>query len=299
MPNYTMNAKEWSLLVLVSIIWGLSFFFIEIALRELGSFSVVVYRIGIAALLVTALLYIRGGRLRLELGDWGLFFILGLFNNFLPFSLIAWGQVSIDSSLASILNSTTPMFSVVMAHFLTHDEHLTRNRIIGIVLGIVGVSLLVGPQALQGISANVLGQLAILGAGMSYAYGAIFARRLNRMSILEAIAGTLICATMMVLPVALLLESPFTTSLSLATIGALLGLSVLGTAFAYMLYFHIIRTAGPTNTLLVTFLVPITALLMGVLVLGENLGRHAILGMLIIFIGLIAVDGRIIRRLFR
>ena len=264
MPNYTMNAKEWSLLVLVSIIWGLSFFFIEIALRELGSFSVVVYRIGIAALLVTALLYIRGGRLRLDLRDWGLFFILGLFNNFLPFSLIAWGQVSIDSSLASILNSTTPMFSVVMAHFLTHDEHLTRNRIIGIVLGIVGVSLLVGPQALQGISANVLGQLAILGAGMSYAYGAIFARRLNRMSILEAIAGTLICATMMVLPVALLLESPFTTSLSLATIGALLGLSVLGTAFAYMLYFHIIRTAGPTNTLLVTFLVPITALLMGV-----------------------------------
>ena len=298
MPNYTMNAREWSLLVLVSVIWGLSFFFIEIALRELGSFTVVVYRIGIAALLVTAICYFRGERLPLDRQAWGLFFILGFFNNFLPFSLITWGQVSIDSSLASILNSTTPMFSVVMAHFLTHDEHLTRNRIVGIVLGITGVSLLVGPQALQGISANVLGQLAILGAAMSYSYGAIFARRLNRMPILVAIAGTLLCATLMSLPVAFTLESPVTT-MSLSTIGALLGLSVLGTAFAYMLYFHIIRTAGPTNTLLVTFLVPITALLMGVLVLGENLSQHAILGMLVIFVGLVAVDGRIISKLFR
>ncbi len=295
MPNYTMNAREWSLLVLVSVIWGLSFFFIEIVLRELGSFTLVLYRIGIAALLVTLILYLKGGRLPFTFQAWSKFFILGMFNNFLPFALISWGQVSIDSGLASILNATTPMFSVVMTHFLTSDERMTPNRIFGLGLGIAGVALLVGPEALHGISANVLGQLAILGAAISYSCGAIFVRRLNDMSILVAMSGTLLAASMISLPAALLLEAPVKISMSMPTLGAVLGLSVLGTAFAYMLYFHIIRTAGATNTLLVTFMVPVTALLMGVVVLGESLSQYALLGMLVIFAGLIAVDGRVIR----
>ncbi len=285
--------------MLVSVIWGLSFFLIEIGLRELGSFTLVLYRVGIAALVVTLILYFKGGRLPFTIQAWRKFFVLGFFNNFLPFALISWGQISIDSGLASILNATTPMFSVVMAHFLTSDEHMTPNRLFGVILGIVGVALLVGPEALHGISANVLGQLAILAAAVSYSCGAIYARHLNDMPILVAISGTLIAASMMSLPAALLLEYPIKINMALPTIGAVLGLSVLGTAFAYMLYFHIIRTAGATNTLLVTFMVPVTALLMGVLVLGESLSQFAILGMLVIFAGLIFVDGRIIRYLRR
>lgn len=292
-----MNAREWGLLVLISVIWGLSFFFIEIALRELGAFTLVFFRIGIAALIITGCVYLGGKRLPLDLVSWGKFFRLGAFNNFIPFSLITCGQVYIDSGLASILNATTPMFAVVMAHKLTSDEYMTSNRVFGVLLGIVGVSLLVGPEALYGMSSNVLGQLAILGAALSYAYGGIYVRQLNDMPVIVAIAGTLLAASMMTLPVVLLLEYPLQTRFSLTTLGAILGLSVLGTAFAYRLYFHVIRTVGATNTLLVTLLVPVTALLMGILVLGETPGKYAFPGMLVIFIGLLAVDGRLLRRL--
>jgi len=294
-----MNAREWGLLVLISVVWGLSFFFIEIALRELGSFTLVFYRVGIAALIVTSFLYISGKRLPFDGESWRKYFILGTFNNFVPFSLISWGQIYIDSGLASILNATTPMFAVVMAHFLTHDEHMTKNRIAGVLLGITGVSLLVGPEALYGLSSNTLGQFAILCAAISYSYGGIYARQLNDMPVIVAVAGTLLAATVMTLPMVLLFEYPLTMSMQLPTISAILGMSVFGTVFAYMLYLHVIRAVGATNTLLVTFLVPVTALIMGVVILGESLNQHAILGMLVIFIGLVVVDGRIIRKLLK
>lgn len=287
------------MLMLISFTWGLSFFFIEIALREVGPFTLVFYRIGVAAVIAVAWLYISGRRLPMNAQAWGKFFKLGTFNNLIPFSLISWGQIYIDSSLASILNATTPLFAVVLAHKLTHDEHMTRNRIVGVLLGIAGVCLLVGPAALHGLSANALGQLAILAAAVSYAYGGIYTRQLKDMSVLVAMTGTLIAATIMIIPLVLIFEYPLRTNLQLTSIGALLGMSVFGTFFAYMLYFYVIRTVGATNTLLVTFLVPVTALLMGVLILGETLSQHAILGMFVIFTGLLAVDGRIIRKIFR
>lgn len=299
MPNYVMNTKEWGMLVLISCTWGLSFFFIEITLRELGPFTLVFYRIGIAALIAVAWVYISGRRLPMNAQAWARFFRLGAFNNLIPFSLISWGQIYIDSSLASILNATTPLFAVVLAHRLTNDEHMTRNRIIGVLLGIAGVCLLVGPAALHGLSANALGQLAILAAAVSYAYGGIYTRQLNDMPVLVAMTGTLVAATAMILPLVLIFEYPVRTNLQLASIGALLGMSVLGTFLSYLLYFHVIRTVGATNTLLVTFLVPITALLAGVFILGETLSQYAILGMVVIFTGLLAVDGRIVRKIFR
>jgi drug/metabolite transporter (DMT)-like permease len=294
-----MNARQWGLLVLLSVIWGMSFFFIEIVLRDIGPFTLVFYRISIAAFVATTWVYVSGKRLPLDSRSWGKFFKLGLINNLIPFSLISWGQVYIDSSLASILNATTPLFVVVLAHKLTHDEHMTRNRIVGVMLGIAGVSLLVGPEVLYGLSSNVLGQLAILGAAICYAYGGIYTRQLNDMPLLVAMTGTLIAASIMTFPLVMIYEYPLRISTQWTSIGALLGMSVFGTAIAYMLYFYIIRTVGATNTLLVTFLVPITALLMGVLVLDESLSQHAILGMLVIFAGLLAVDGRIIRKLLR
>ena len=296
MQNYTMNAKEWGLLVLISLAWGLSFFFIEIALRELGSFTVVFYRIGLAAVIVTAVMYAGGWRLPADILSWRRFFILGTFNNFVPFALISWGQIHIDSGLASVLNATTPMFSLVMAHYLTLDERMTKSRVAGILLGITGIAILVGPEALYGVSSNALGQIAILGAALSYASGGIYARQLNEMPVMVAMSGTLLAATLMSVPAVLMFEYPLKISMQVPTIGALLGMSVLGTAFAYMLYFHVIRAVGATNTMLVTFLVPVTAIFMGVFVLNESLSGHAVLGMFVIFTGLISVDGRLLRK---
>jgi drug/metabolite transporter (DMT)-like permease len=297
MPNYVMNAREWGLLLFISVTWGLSFFFIEIVLRELGPFTLVFYRIGIAALIAVVWLYSSGRRLPGDRRSWSRFFVLGAINNLIPFSLITWGQVYISSSLASILNATTPLFAAVLAHKLTSDEQLTGHRIIGILLGIIGVSLLVGPEALYGISSNVLGQFAILAAAISYACGGIYTRQLKDMPVMVAMTGTLVAASVLTLPLVFIYEYPVRTSMQWSTFGALLGISVFGTAFAYMLYFHIIRTVGVTNTLLVTFLVPVTALLLGVLVLKETLSQHAIAGMLVIFAGLVAVDGRLIRKI--
>lgn len=297
MPNYVMNAREWGLLLFISFTWGLSFFFIEIVLREMGPFTLVFYRIWIAGLIALIWLYSSGGRLPMDRHSWSRFFVLGAINNVIPFSLISWGQVYISSSLASILNATTPLFAAVLAHMLTGDEHLTGHRIIGILLGIIGVSLLVGPQALYGISSNVLGQFAIMAAAISYACGGIYTRHLRNMSTLVAMTGTLVAASILTLPLVFIYEYPVRTSMQWSTVGALLGLSVFGTALAYILYFHIIRTVGATNTLLVTFLVPVTALLLGVLVLKETLSQHAIAGMLVIFLGLVAVDGRLIRKI--
>ena len=294
--NHSMTLQEWMLLLCISVIWGSSFFVIEIALRELQPFTLVLYRIGLAAIIITMLTYINGQRLPFDLLSWKRFFILGAVNNFIPFAFISWGQTHIDSGLASVLNATTPLFVVVMAHYLTHDEHLTWNRLAGVFLGIVGVGVLVGPDALSGLSSHILGQFAILAAAFSYACGGIYIRQLKDMPVLTAISGTLIAATIYTLPCAIFFESPLILQPQWSTIGAILGMSVLGTAFAYLLYFKLIRTAGATNTLLVTFLVPVTALAMGVMFLNEKLSVTDISGMLIIFSGLILVDGRIMKR---
>jgi len=296
MPNYTMNAAEWGMLILISVIWGASFFFIEVALREVGPFTLVLYRIGVAAVVVTSILYISGRHLPFDAASWRMYFALGALNNFIPFSLISWGQVRIDSGLASILNATTPMFSVIVAHFLAGEEQMTRNRIAGVLSGITGVALLVGPEALSGLSGNLLGQLAVLGAAFSYACGGSYARRLSGMPVLVAMSGTLVAATIMIGCVVLIREFPPRVVLQPSTVGALLWLSVLGTAFAYLLYFRLIRTAGATNTLLVTLLVPVTAVVMGVSFLDEPVTRHALWGMLLIFLGLALVDGRLVGR---
>lgn len=295
MQNHTMNIREWGLLIVISIVWGLSFFFIEIALLELQPFTLVFYRIGIAAMILIVLVYSSGQRIPFDLQSWKKFFILGLFNNFLPFTLISWGQLHITSSLASILNATTPLITVFLAHYLTRDERMTGNRLAGVIVGIAGVSLLVGPEALRGMSSHTLGQLAIIGAACSYAYGGIYIRELKHVPVLTAISGTLISATLMTFCCVLLFEYPLVMSMQIKTLSSLLGMSVLGTAIAYILYFKLIRTAGATNTLLVTFLVPITALLLGVLILKESISSLAIIGMLVVFSGLVLVDGRVLK----
>ena len=297
MQSLTMAGRDWLLLVTLSVLWGGSFFFSEVALGELGPFTVVLGRVGIAAVALVAFVYLSGRRMPGTPGIWGAFLVMGALNNLIPFSLIVWGQVTIDSGLASILNATTPLFAVTLAHLLTRDERMTPSRALGVLLGLGGVAVLVGPGVLGALGAQGLAQVAVLGAAFSYACAGIYGRRFKDLPPAVAAAGMVTASAVMILPIALILERPWEVSPSALTGGAVLGLSLLSTALAYVIYFRILAVAGATNLLLVTFLIPVSALLLGTFVLGERPDAAAFAGMALIFAGLAAVDGRLFARL--
>ncbi len=298
MQGPSMSGRDWSLLVALSVLWGGSFFFSEVALAELGPLTVVLGRVGFAALALIGLSYLSGHRLPSAWGLWGAFLVMGALNNLIPFSLIVWGQVTIDSGLAAILNATTPLFAVVLAHVLTRDERMTRGRAAGVLLGLAGVAVLVGPEALGQFGAQGLAQLAVLGAAFSYACAGIYGRRFKDLPPLVAATGMVTCSAVLTLPLALVVERPWQMDPGALTWAALLGLALLSTALAYVIYFRILAAAGATNLLLVTFLIPVSALALGVTILGERPDAAAFAGLALIFAGLAAVDGRVFR-LFR
>ena len=288
-----MGRTEWLLVVALSVLWGGSFFFVGVIVKEVPPFTIVLGRIGLAALVL--LLYVRlviGGMPR-EPRLWATFAATGFVNALLPHCLIVAGQRHVDSSLASILVSTTPIFTVVLAHFLTRDERLTSARVIGVLLGLTGVILLIGPEALRGLGRHGLGQLAILGGALSYACAGIYGRRLRHLPSVVAAAGTSTCTALLLLPIALVWDRPWTLRPSAAAIGAMLGLGFLSTALGYLMFFRILARAGATNVMLVNFLVPVSALLLGTMILGERPDWTVFAGMAIIFVGLITIDGRV------
>jgi drug/metabolite transporter (DMT)-like permease len=288
-----MGPREWLLLVVLSLLWGGSFFFAEVALAELPPMTVVLARIGLAALALNLLVLASGQRLPRSPRLWGAFLVMGALNNLLPFSLIVWGQTQIASGLAAILNATTPLFTVVLAHVLTHDERLTPARLAGVVAGLAGVVLMIGPAALGGAGVGALAQLACLAAALSYALAGIFGRRFHGQPPLITATGQVSAGALMVLPLALLADQPWTLPAPGAmTVAALAGLALLSTALAYVIYFRILAAAGATNLLLVTFLIPISALLLGTWLLGEAVMPRQLGGMTLIGLGLAAIDGR-------
>ena len=221
---------------------------------------------------------------------------MGAINNFIPFSLILWGQTHIASGLASILNATTPLFTVVLAHLLTTDEKLTPGRLAGVTSGLAGVAVMIGAEALQGLSTNVVAQLAVLGAALSYAFAGIFGRRFKDLAPLVTATGQVTASTVLILPVALIIDQPWTGAPpGVITWGALAGLALLSTALAYIIYFQILAASGATNLLLVTFLIPVSAILLGGLILGERLEPKHFAGMALIGLGLALIDGRLLR----
>jgi drug/metabolite transporter (DMT)-like permease len=189
----------------------------------------------------------------------------------------------------------TPIFSVVLAHSLTRDERLTINRMTGVLIGWIGVAALIGFESLRGFGIEVIGQIAVLGAAFLYACAAIYGRRFNCLSPLVVATGMLCGSTIMMTPLALFVDQPWNLSPSILTMMAIFGLAAISTSLAYIIYFRVLATSGPTNLLLVTFLIPLSAILLGVMVLGEQLGWNAFVGMGLIFIGLIAIDGRLLK----
>jgi drug/metabolite transporter (DMT)-like permease len=251
--------------------------------------------VGLAALILVAVVRIAGLAVPSGRDAWAAFFAMGFLNNVVPFTLIVWGQSHIPSGLASILNATTPLFGVILAHWCTADEKMTGGRLLGVIVGLAGVAIMIGGDALRHFGVDVLAQLAVLAAALSYACAGVFGRRFRAMGVapMAAATGQLVASSLMLVPVMLLVDEPWTLPMpSLPTVGSLVGIAALSTALAYVLYFRILATAGATNILLVTLLLPVSALLLGVLVLDEGLRAEHLVGMALIGIGLAAIDGR-------
>lgn len=290
-----MNPSDWGLLVGLSILWGGSFFMTGVAIREVPPITIVTLRIGIAAVALLALLRLRGQALPTDDRFWAACFGMGILNNVVPFCLFAWSQSQIPSGLAAILNAATPLFAVLVMHAMT-DEKATVNKLLGVVVGFAGVAVMIGTDLLGGLGASLLAQLAALTATLFYAFSGVFGRRfaaLGRQPVTIA-AGQLTASTAMMLPICLLVDRPWTMPLpSGAAMAALVTLAVVSTAFAYILFFRILASAGPSNLMLVTFLIPVSAILLGALVLGERLEAKHFGGMALIALGLAAIDGRV------
>ena len=298
--NRTMTSTEWLMLLGLASIWGGSFFFTGVALHELPPSTLVLLRVGLAALLLNLLLPLLGHRLPGDRRTWRDLLVMGVLNNAVPFCLIVWGQTHIASGLAAVLNATTPLATVLVAHLATSDERLTLNRLVGVLIGLAGVVVMVGPAVLDGAGTTAIAQVAILGAAVSYACAGVFGRRFGAMGLAPIVTATgqVTASTLLLLPVALIADHPWMMSRpGVATTAAVLALAALSTALAYVLYFRILAGAGATNLLLVTFLVPITAILLGSVVLRERLNPHQIMGMVLIGLSLAAIDGRLLARI--
>jgi drug/metabolite transporter (DMT)-like permease len=290
-----MDGRSWAGIAVLGAVWGSSFFFFEVALETLGPVTVAFARVAIAALVLFGLLRIARLALPTDWRSWRALAVMGILNNAIPFTLIAWAQVAIEGGLASILNATTPIFSVVLAVFVARQEALTANRLAGVLLGFGGVVVLIGPGALSSLGVSVFSQSLVLLGALSYASAAIYARRhLVAHPPLVTSFAQVATAAAVLLPLAFAIERPWEASPTIATWGALLAIGTLGTAFAYPLYFFLLRRTGATNLMLVTLINPVTALLLGIVVLGETPGWTAFAGMALIFAGLATIDGRLV-----
>ncbi|SMR81322.1 EamA domain-containing membrane protein RarD [Aliiroseovarius halocynthiae] len=295
-PSLQMDRTAWIMLIALAAVWGGSFFFAEVALGEVPPLTITLHRvfwtIPILAVIVAMKRIPIPRTPRIWLGYLG----MGVLNNAIPFSLIFWGQTQIESGLASILNGTTAMFGAVVAGVLLADEPLTARKITGALLGLIGVGVIMGPEAMSGFNPANLAQLAILGAALSYAFASVWGRVMlaGQPPLMNAL-GMVTASTLIMAPVVWMVDGAPSLSLSVTTWGALLGLAALSTALAYVLYFAILVRAGAANLMLVTLLIPPFAIGLGALFLGERIGSEAWVGFAVIAVGFAVNDGRILR----
>jgi drug/metabolite transporter (DMT)-like permease len=296
MVNPRMNARSWLMLLALSVLWGGSFLFIKVSVAEMPPATVAAGRVLLAALTLLALLPLTGAPLPRGARLWLWLVLLGGVNNTLPFFFINWGQQHIEIGLGGILNATTPFFSVLLAPLFAADERLTPARLAGVVIGMAGVAVLVGPGALGSLGADVWGELAVVLGSLGYAFGGIIARRLTGSGLppVSLAFGQLVGASLFSVPLALALDAPWLLRPSGEALGALALLAVVCSAFAYLLYFRVLAVAGATNASLVTLMIPLSATALGALVFGERLGVEALAGFALIALGFAVLDGRLL-----
>lgn len=294
-----MAIADWIRLLILSVLWGGSFFFVEIAVADLPALTIVWARVSLAALVLGLTLIVSGIPMPRGRKVWAALAVMGLLNNALPFSLFVLAQGQITSSLAAVLNATTPLWTVLVAHMATTDEKLTLPKLSGVACGVAGVAVMMaGPVATLDIRA--IG--ACLLAAMCYACAGVWGRRFRKLGLapLSTAFGQVSAATLILLPVWVWVDQPWHMGLpDLDSAGALVGIAVLSTALAYLIYFQLLASAGATNLLLVTFLIPVSATLLGVFILGEGLEPRQIAGFGLIASGLAAIDGRLLRRVVK
>jgi drug/metabolite transporter (DMT)-like permease len=292
-----IDARDWSLLGLLSVLWGGSFFLNGVVLRELPPLTLVLLRVALASIILLPLLWIYRIDFPKGFSGWKPFFAIGLLNNVLPFSLIVMGQTTIPSGLASILNATTPLFTVVVMA-TAGEEKLHLRRIAGVIVGVMGVVILRG-WSFDGErfwNGQGVGILLCLAGAFSYGLSALVARRLlSNSPPLGTATFQLLASSVMMMVVAGLVEHPWQLPMpGAATWFAVIGLAVLSTALAYIVFFQILRRSGATNVMLVTLLIPVTAIVLGYLVLGEQISPREIAGALVIGSALLLIDGRVL-----
>ncbi len=290
-----MTVSQWLLLALLAVLWGGSFLFVGIAVQELPPMTVALARVGLAAAILIPIVYVMGYRLPSSVADWQPFLVMAILNNVVPFTLINTGQKDIASGLASVLNATTPVFTLLVAHVFTANEKLRANKLAGVVLGLAGVAVLVGPEAMFGRMSSTIGMICVLGAALSYGFSGIWGRRLRNNPPLVTAASQLTCSTLMLLPLVLMFERPWLLAVpSTEVIVAVAALAVLATSLAYIVFFRIMAVSGPTNVMLVTLLIPLVAIPLGSWRFGEVLQPRHFIGAIIIGVSLIVIDGRLL-----
>ena len=296
----SLDGTVWTLLIALSLLWGVSFIFIKIAAVDMPIFTLVFLRVALAALALHAVIVVTGRAYPTGLAMYGRYALMGLLNNAIPFILIVYATPRIGAGAASILNATTPIFTLIVAHLLTADEKITAGKAGGIALGFAGVVVMIGPKAFGGLSAEVLAALAMLGATLAYGFSGVVGRSFRSVDPVVSAACQLTASTLILAPLAIVLETPWQLAMpGLPAILATLGFALLSTALAYILFFRIIMRAGGTNVMLVTLLIPISAVALGVAFLGEVVTPADLGGMSLISAGLMIIDGRVVRALRR
>jgi drug/metabolite transporter (DMT)-like permease len=293
MQKTSIGPLEWALLIGLSIIWGGSYLFMKIAVASVPVFTIVFARVALGALALALVILIMRTEFPKSVGVWRAFLGMGIINNVIPMSLIVYGTSKIDAGLASIINAMTPLFAIIIAHFATTDERFTANRLFGVVLGVCGVIVLIGPSFLFNSDVNIWGELACLAATLSYASASIFGRRFARMKFqpIQIAFGQTASASLVLLPISFVIDKPWT--IGVPTEGAILSIAALGilcTAIGYLMYFRVLNNSGAVAVALVTLLIPPSALVLGIFVLGEILSLTDLLGMGLIGVGLVIVN---------
>jgi drug/metabolite transporter (DMT)-like permease len=282
-------AKEIALLAVLATLWGASYTFIKIGVETIPPVTFIAARTLIAGGLLLAIIKLRGLSLPREPAIWKRFLIQACINSVVPFTLIAWAELTVDAGLATILNSTTPIFAFLLTVLITRHEAVTARKLFGVVAGVIGISLIIGLEAFNGVGKEVLAQLAIVAATISYAAAAIFGRGFKGLDPMMPAAGSLLCGAVLLIPASVVFDQPWTIAPSANSILALLGLSIFSTAIAFVIYFRLIHTLGSVSTTSQAYLrVPI-GVGIGVVFLGETLNPTAWIGLICVIAGVAAM----------
>lgn len=294
----TISGFDWALLIVLATLWGGSYFFGKVAVEDIGPMTVVLGRVVIAGVILYALMRLRRIPVPRSRDTWRQYLVMGALNSALPYTLIFWGETRIASGLAAILTAAVPIFTVIVAHFWTTDERLSPAKVLGIGLGMAGVIVIMRDDLHDLTGGSGIAKLAIVGATISYAISGTFGRRLKGRDPIELAWGQMVTATVLMIPMVLIVDRPWATAeWHLDAVLSVLALAVLSTAVAYLIFFRVLASIGATNTSLVTFLIPVSSLVLGAAFLDEPFVAVQLIGMALIVAGMAVIDGRLARRL--